>query len=155
MLLEEIKMLGSGVERLRLGEILLQRKMITRSQLEQALSMHRNEGIYVGEALIKLDYLKEVDIVVALVVQCGLPYIAVNKYDVDRETLSLVPEEMVYKHKIIPLDCIGNVLSIVMSNPLSRQVCDELEKVTDRKIAFFISTQTEIEQAIQRFYPRG
>ena len=59
-----------------LGEILIQRKRITREQLEAALQTQKKEGGYIGEILVRLGLLDERDIVVALVIQCGLPYIA-------------------------------------------------------------------------------
>ena len=70
-----------------LGQILIKRKMITQEQLQHALDYQKKEGGVVGETLIKLGYVTERDIVVALIVQCGLPYIAVNKYDIDKKDI--------------------------------------------------------------------
>ncbi len=135
-----------------IGEILIQRKRITVQQLEDALTRQNKENGFIGEILVKLGYVDERDIVVGLVLQCGLPYIAVNKYDIDAEILKLIPKEIAVKECLIPLDRIGDILSVVMTNPMTDAAKQRLEALTKCKIATFISTKTEIEQAISRLY---
>jgi hypothetical protein len=140
------------MEKLLLGEILIKRKRITKEQLDHALEIQKKEGAFVGEILVKLGYVEERDIVVALVVQCGLPYIAVSKYEIDPQILKLVPKAIAQKERMIPLDRIGDVLSVVMTNPLSDDQKSKLEELTKCRVATFISTKSEIEEAIARFY---
>src|SRR5579863_4024497 len=135
-----------------LGEILIKRKKITREQLDSALQAQKEKGGYIGEILVNFGFLDERDIVVALVIQCGLPYIAVNKYTIDPEILRLIPKEVAQKEKVIALDRIGEILSVVMVNPLTDDNKDHLEKLTKCRIATFISTKAEIEEAIARNY---
>ena len=138
-----------------IGEILLKRNVITRKQLEEALEIQKKQDGYIGEILISLGYLQEMDIVVALIVQCGLPYIAVNKYEIDPNIVKLIPEEMARSLHLIPLDRVGGVLSVVMANPLSSSVKEQLEQMTGFRIATFIATKAEIDQAIARCYKKG
>lgn len=135
-----------------IGEILVKRRYITKEQLDHALQVQKAENGFIGEILVKLGYLAERDIVVALVVQCGLPYIAVGKYDIDPQVLRLIPKEMAQKERLIPLDRIGNVLSVVMTNPLTDDRKIKLEALTKCRVATFISTKSEIEEAIARLY---
>ncbi len=138
--------------RLLLGEILIQRKCITKEQLTHALEAQQKENGFVGEILVKLGYLEERDIVVALVIQCGLPYIAVNKYELDYQVVGLIPEDIARRERIIALDRIGDVLSVVMTNPLSVAKQEMLEQLTKCRVATFIATKTEIDQAIEQSY---
>jgi type IV pilus assembly protein PilB len=135
-----------------LGEILVQRKKITREQLDGALAAQKEKGGFLGEVLVGFGLLDERDIVVALVIQCGLPYIAVNKYTIDPQIVRLIPKDVAQKEKIIALDRIGDVLSVVMVNPLSDEKKTYLEGLTKCSIATFISTKGEIEEAIARNY---
>ena len=96
--------------------------------------------------------LDERDIVVALVIQCGLPYIAVNKYTIDPQIVRLIPKEVAQKEKVIALDRIGEILSVVMVNPLTDDKKKYLETLTKCRVATFISTKAEIEEAIARNY---
>ncbi len=135
-----------------LGEILIQRKKITREQLDAALQAQKEKGGFVGEILVNFGFIDERDIVVALVIQCGLPYIAVNKYSIDPQIVRLIPKEVAQKEKVIALDRIGDILSVVMVNPLAEDKKSYLETLTKCHIATFISTKTEIEEAIARNY---
>lgn len=140
------------MKKLLIGEILIERKRITKDQLKEALEAQKNENIFVGEILVKLGFIEERDIVVALVTQCDLPYIAVNKYSIDAVVLNLIPQEIALREKVIPLDRIGDVLSVVMMNPLSQEKKARLEVLTKCRIAAFISTKSEIEEAIKNHY---
>jgi type IV pilus assembly protein PilB len=138
-----------------IGEILIQRGKITQKQLDEALKIQQNDHSFLGEILVKLNHVDERDIVVALVVQCGLPYISVNKYDIDPAILKLIPQEVARENHLIPLDRIGDVVSVVMTNPLTDELRKKLESLTSYKIATFISTKTEIDEAIARCYKKG
>jgi len=140
------------MERVLIGDILIKRKRITKEQLDHALEVQKKDNGLVGEALVKLGYLDEKDIVVALVIQCGLPYIAVNKYAIDPAVLRLIPKDVAQKARVIALDRIGDVLSVVMTNPLEETERSQLEAITKCSIATFISTKSEIEEAIARLY---
>ena len=139
-------------ERLLIGEILMKRKRITKEQLDHALDVQKKENGFIGEILVKLGYVEERDIVVALVVQCGLPYIAVAKYTIDPAVVKLIPKEVARQEKVIALDRIGDILSVVMINPLSQAKKAELEAMTGCRIATFITTKSEMEEAIVRNY---
>lgn len=147
--------MDSATHKPLIGEILVRRHLITGQQLNEALDVQKKESGFLGEILVKLGYLEERDIVVALIVQCALPYIAINKYEIDPKVLELVPEKVAREFHVIPLDRVGDVLSVVMVNPLSSQLKTELEKITGCKIATFIATKTEIIEAISRWYKKG
>ena len=136
-----------------IGEILIKRNVITPQQLEEALSIQKQEKCFLGEILVKHGHVEERDIVVALVVQCGFPYIAINKCQIDSEVLKKLPKKVCQENHLIPMDCVGDILSLVMTNPLSDSKRQEIENLTGCKIATFISTKTEIEQAISKWYP--
>lgn len=136
------------------GQILLKRGLITDEQLRDALEAQKKHGGVLGEILVKLGYLTERDVVVALIVQCGFPYIAVNKYDIDPKVLTLLTEEKARQFNAIPLDKVGDVLSVVMANPLDIATIEEIEKISNCKVATFIATKTEIEEAIKRCYSK-
>ncbi|MBI5149890.1 MAG: hypothetical protein HZA28_03865 [Candidatus Omnitrophica bacterium] len=138
-----------------LGEILIDRKKITPAQLGQALGVQNKEGGYIGETLIKLGFVDEQDIIAALVVQCHLPYIAVDRYEITREVIALVPREIASKHCIVPLDRVGDVLSLVMLDPLNLAVRTDVCQRTNCKVAPFISTRREIERAIDQSYGKN
>ncbi len=138
-----------------LGEILIRRGLLNLDQLNKALEIQKKESKYIGEILIQSGFVDERDIVVALVVQCNLPYIAVDKYEIDRAILQIIPVEVLRKNLVIPLDRVGDILSVVMADPLNMAFRKELERLTNCQIAAFIATKYEIEKAIIRWFGKG
>ncbi len=139
-------------KRPRLGEILLDRKLVNRKQLDEALSSQKKERDFVGNTLIKMGFISERDVMVALGIQCHLPYIAIDKCQVNRSVMSLIPKEFAQRHHVVPLDKVGNVLSLVTDKPLDADLRDEIKAMTQHEIAFFVATRTEIDRAISLCY---
>ena len=138
-----------------LGDILIRRGLLNQDQLNKALEFQKKEPKYLGEILIQLGFVDERDVVVALVVQCNLPYIAVDKYEIDRAVLQLIPEEIIKKNLAIPLDRVGDILSVVMADPLNNAVKKEYQRLSNCQVAAFIATKNEIEKAIARWFGKG
>ncbi|HPN88459.1 MAG TPA: hypothetical protein PLH56_03895 [Candidatus Omnitrophota bacterium] len=135
-----------------LGQILLKRNLITREQLKKALKLQKKDRGYIGDILIKYGFIEEKDVMVALVIQCNFPYIAIDQYEIDFRILTLVSKEDARRLHVIPLERVGDVLSVVMANPLDAVAKEELQKLTRCCIAPFIATRAEIDNAINRCY---
>ena len=135
-----------------LGNVLLDRDLITKDQIKQVLQIQERQGGYFGKILVDLGYISERDIVTALVIQCHVPYIAIDQYDIDQDILRLVPREIARKYHVIPLDQVKKILSIVMADPLDTEAKSELQHITNCRLVPFIATQGEIENAIHRGY---
>jgi type IV pilus assembly protein PilB len=136
----------------QLGEILIERGMINRSQLDEALKLQKTKGILFGEALILLKYTTEEDIVQALTCQYGFPYLPLGNYEIAPEVVGAIPVDVCKKFCLIPIDKIGKSLTLAMANPLSLQAFEEIETLSGCSVQAFVSTATEINNAIKRYY---
>ncbi len=138
-----------------LGEILIERNAVTPSQVEMAIESQKNEKGYLGELLVRMGFVTERDVMAALVVQCNLPYIAIDRYNIEQEIIDMIPSELASRHHIVPLEKVGDILSVVMADPLNVNVRDEITEVTHCRITPFIATKPEIDRAIQKLYNRN
>ena len=136
----------------QLGQVLLQRGVITNQQLSEALQIQKEQGGLLGEILTRLGFTKEEDIAQALAIQHDLPYLPLDNYEVDTELVKLVPETLARKYYLLPVDKMGDILTVVMANPMDENAIRELEQRTKCKIEVFVATYTEIKEAIQRLY---
>ena len=136
----------------KLGEILVRNNVISEEQLQRALDFQNREGGLLGEILVKLGYVKELDIVQALTVQYGFPYLPLDNYELKKEIKNIVPENVARQYSIVPLDVIGSILTVAMSNPLNEKAIEDIEMVTKKKVQVFISTVTSIHDALDRLY---
>lgn len=136
----------------KLGEILIQNGIISEDQLQRALDFQRHEGGLLGEILVKLGYVKEQDIVQALTVQYGFPYLPLENYELKKEMSDEIPENVARQYSMVPVDVIGNILTVAMSNPLNDKAIEDIEMMSKKKVQIFISTFTSIHEAIQKLY---
>ena len=136
----------------RLGEILIDQGVLTPEGLDNALTKQKKEGGLLGELLLKMGLVKEEDIVVALADQFNIPYLPVQNCDVSRSVLDLVPVDLVKKISFIPIDVIGNVLTVIMVDPLDERGRKEIEEITGMKLQVLVGTATEIGIAVRKYY---
>jgi len=138
----------------QLGELLIDLGVISQQQLEKALAFQKQKGglVLIGEVFVELGYAKEEDIAQALTVQYGFPYLPLSNYEVSPETVNIIPAKLTRQYMLIPIDKIGNNLTLVMSNPLNSKAIDEIEAVTGCNVQVFVSTSSDIKKAIEKYY---
>jgi len=138
----------------QLGELLIERKIITAEQLQKALEYQRVNGGLVGEILVQLGFSREEDIAQVLTAQYGFPYLPLANYDIDAEVARVIPEQVARQYCLIPIDKIANNLTVAMSNPLNTQAIEDVEMITQCVVQAFVSTTTDIKKAIERSYAK-
>lgn len=129
--------------------------IITEDSLQKALDFQRREGGLLGEILVKLGYVKEWDIVHALTVQYGFPYLPLEIYDFKEEMRKIIPENVARQYGVVPLDVIGGILTVAMSNPLNENAIEDVEMITKKKVQVFISTVSATYEALNKIYKTG
>src|SRR3989338_5561395 len=136
----------------QLGELLIEGKLITLEHLEEALKVQKQKGGLIGQILVSLGYTTEEAIAQALTAQYGFPYLPLSGYEIDREVAKLVPENVARQYGLIAVDRVGSVLTLAMSNPLNSQAVEDTEMITQMKVQVFVSTATDVNDAIKRCY---
>jgi len=138
--------------RIRLGEMLVKADDITQEQLDDALEEQKTSKAKIGEILVELGYTTEDKIFLHLARQLDIPYMSLSAQRIEAEVLNLVPVEIVTKYNIIPIDKIGKLITIAMSNPLYDEACVEVGKITGLKVQKVASSKKDIAEAIERYY---
>lgn len=136
----------------QLGELLLERGVINQVQLEKALKLQKEKGGLIGQILVMLGFAKEEEIAQALTVQYGFPYLPLEFYEINIEAIKLIPENVAVQYNLVGIDKIGDLLTIAMSNPLNYQAIEDIEMLAKCKVQVFVSTMTDITNAIRKYY---
>lgn len=141
---------------LKLGEILVKGGLITDDQLQRAIQMQKREGKRIGEVLVKLGFVTEKDIVITLGNQLNIPYASLAKGllvpDPNQELDKLVPKNFAVQHCLIPLSRNLDSLTVAFADPLDVIILDNLKKMTSCEINPIVASETDIIQAIDKFY---
>jgi type IV pilus assembly protein PilB len=136
----------------QLGELLIERGIINDQQLEKALIIQKEKGGLIGELLVELGFVKEEDIAQSLTAQYGFPYLPLTNYDINPEIINVVPGRVARQYILMPVDKIGNNLSLAMSNPLNIQAIEDVELLSGCSVQTFVSTSSDIKKAIGKYY---
>ena len=136
----------------QLGELLVEQGVIARSDLDKALAVQKQKGGLIGEILVELNLAKEEDIAQSLTAQYGFPYLPLANYELNPEIASIIPSRVARQYMVIPIDKIGNNLTIAMSNPLNIQAVEDIELVSGCHVQTFVSTASDIKKAIEKYY---
>ncbi len=140
---------------LRIGDILVEKSVITREQLDAALNEQQKKGVAskkIGNYLIELGHVTEADIATALGIQFNLPVMRLDGMKIKPEVIDLVPEKVVRKFNIIPIFKIGDELTVAISDPTDISLFDAIGAQTKSKIIPVIAPYLEISKAIVRHY---
>jgi len=82
---------------------------------------------------------------------CSTPYLPLNKYEISRDVIEMIPYDIAKKYCVIPVERIGNIISIVMENPLDEEAVKAVEKITGCVVRKFIGTHSEILSALSNY----
>lgn len=136
----------------QLGELLIERGILTQAQLDKALAVQQEKSGLIGEILVELGFAREEDIAQALTAQYGFPYLPLSNYDINPEIINIVPGRVARQYLLIPIDKIGNNLTLAMSNPLNVQAIEDVELLSGCSVQTFVSTSSDIKKAIEKYY---
>ncbi|MCX5677750.1 MAG: hypothetical protein NTY76_01420 [Candidatus Omnitrophica bacterium] len=138
----------------QLGELLLERGVISEEQLNKALKAQEINGGLIGYILVSLGYAKEEEIAQALTVQYGFPYLPLEYYEINTEAMKLIPRNVAEQYNLIAIDKMGNLLTIAMSNPLNAQAVEDIEMISNCTVQVFVSTMSDVTNAITKYYQK-
>lgn len=136
----------------QLGELLIDNKLITPDNLTEALAVQKEKGGLIGQILVALGHTTEEAIAQALTAQYGFPFLPLSGYDIEPEVAKLIPENVAKQYGLIAVDRIGGVVTVAMSNPLNAPAIEDVEMITHLKVQVFVSTATDVNEAIKRCY---
>jgi len=136
----------------QLGELLMERGLISKQQLDEALALQKDKGGLIGEILVDLGFAKEEDIAKTLTAQYGFPYLPLSNYEVDSQIINIIPGRVARQYLLIPIDKIGENLTISMSNPLNTHAIEDVELLSGCNVLVFVSTSSDIKKAITKYY---
>jgi len=135
-----------------LGQMLVQAGKIDENQLKKALDIQKDKDVYIGVIFRELGYLDEKELNKYISQQMQIPSIPLGHYDIDKNSLKLIPERTVRSYKMLPLFQLNNTLNIAVIDPLDTNPINAARKATGLKIEPVIVTETELENAIDLYY---
>lgn len=140
-------------EALYLGEILIRNGWLSWEQLDEVLKIQRASGRILGDILLEGRFVKKADLYKALAIQYGTTFVDFSKIRVPDEVVKIIPKQVAYQHKVMPLVVQGGKLLVATSNPMNAWAESEVHDLAaDYEVLTVIATPEDIQSAIERYY---
>ncbi len=141
-------------EKLRLGDVLVQQRLISQEQLQQTLALQEQTGKKVGRLLIESGVITEELLADALARQLRVPFINLKTYPFRAEVVKLLPESAARRFRALALEDKGDSLLVAMADPLDLFAYDEISRLLKRNIAVAAVPESQLALACDRLYRR-
>ncbi len=143
----------------KIGDILLDRGLITKSQLDQALKLQEEQKKLIGEILLEKGFVTEETLTQVKASMLNLSIIQLKNLKIHPKIINFIPETFAKKYKMIPtyIQNINNEPTLFIA------VCDEpssdiLKGMSDRlklAIRIVLVTPSELDFALGLYYPKS
>jgi MSHA biogenesis protein MshE len=141
-------------EKVRLGEILVQQKLLTPEQLKLALDEQRRSGRKLGRVFVEQGYVTEEEISEALAKQLQIPYINLKYYNIKPEVTHKLTETQARRFRAIILVDNAKAFTVGMADPTDLNAYDDIARILKRDIDIAVVTESELLAVVDRVYRR-
>ena len=141
-------------EKLRLGDVLVQQRLISQEQLQQTLELQRQTGKKVGRLLIETGVITEELLANGLARQLRIPFVNLKTFPFRADVVRLLPESAARRFRALVLEDKGDLLLVALADPLDLFAFDELTRLLKRNIAIAAVPESQLALAFDRLYRR-
>jgi len=136
----------------RIGQLLIEKKLITKEQLTEALKIQKEKKERLGELLVNLGYISKDSLLEVLSIELHIPAVHLARTKVTPEIIRLVPRKIAEKYCLLPVTEAEGVLSVAMSDPLNMNALDDLRHATGKTIRPLLAIDKDVREAIEQYY---
>ncbi|HEY3130260.1 MAG TPA: type IV-A pilus assembly ATPase PilB [Acidobacteriota bacterium] len=136
----------------RLGEVLIKKNMLTKDQLNEALSFQRQNGGRLGSILIAKGYVSDDEIASVLSMQYDVPSVNLEYTEVDTDVIKLIPIDTAIKYQVLPIKRFGTTLTVAITDPTNVMAMDDLKFMTGFNVEPVVASEGSIREAIEKYY---
>lgn len=116
-------------KKIRLGDLLVQHRIISHDQLMAALAEQKKSGRKLGRTLIDQNFIKETDLLNFLSRQLQIPFLDISQYKRNPETCKELPENLARRFRVMLLESNNNDVLLAMADPTDLMGLDEISRV--------------------------
>jgi adsorption protein B len=120
------------VYRRRLGELLLENRVISQAELQKALSLQQKEGLRLGEILIRQNLISEEALIKILSNQYHLEHL--ERVTFDASLIDRLPADILSLYEAIPINLENGILTLGIREPLEQDTIENIEFLTGYKV---------------------
>jgi type IV pilus assembly protein PilB len=128
----------------RIADALVEDGLLSASQVEELLEQQKKEGTRLLKLILEKGYVSDQDMAVSMGRVLNTPPINLSRIAIPLDVASLVPREMAYNHKVVPVSRLENKLYLAMADPLNVLAIDDVRRITKLEVATLIASEKAI-----------
>jgi len=141
-------------QKIRLGDLLVEQKVISSADLDIALAAQKKSGRRLGRIIVETGLAGENDIAQALARQLAIPFVDLKKFNPDASILQLLPETQARRFRAMPLARRDGDIFVGMADPTDLSAYDEVARLIPEGIQLAVVAEGDLLAAIDRLYRR-
>jgi MSHA biogenesis protein MshE len=141
-------------QRVRLGDLLLEKKLISEQQLKEALAEQRKSGRKLGRVLIDIGAVSEADLHSCLAAYLNIPFVDLAHMTLDPKTVAKLPENHARRHRAVVIKEDQRGYVVAMADPTDLFAIDELSRLLGKSIRLALAKEATLLRTIDLVYRR-
>ena len=141
-------------EKVRIGNLLVQEKLISQEQLALVLEQQKRSGRKLGSVLVENGFATEEDISKTLAKQLKIPYLNLKHYSINLQLARTLPEMQARRFRALLLEDKGSTYLVAMADPTDLFAYDEITRLLKREIELVLVNENQVLESLDRIYRR-
>lgn len=147
---------GHHIRSLPLGEFLVAQGVVTGAEVARALAEQRlRPGRRVGEILVDMGALSEMDLTRALALKFHLPFVDLSGFTIDADAARGIPAQIAARGRVIALDSDDATITIAVSDPGDAEDFDAIRMMTKRTVRVVLAPASQVARLVVGAAPRS
>jgi type IV pilus assembly protein PilB len=134
----------------RIVDALVEDGLLSLAQVEELLEQQKKEGTRLLKLVLEKAYVSDQDMAVSMGRVLNTPPINLSRLSISMEVSDLVPREMAYNHKVVPVSRLENKLFLAMADPLNVLAIDDVRRITKLEVAPLIASEKAIADKLNQ-----
>lgn len=137
--------------RITLGELLMERGLVSLEQCLEALRDQKRNGGDLGTALVRLGFVKDEEITAVFSAAYGIPSIRLDHFEVHPAVLEVLAPETARRYQVLPL-CVSSTLTLAVADPADQLAMDTIRSLTGWNVEPVVASAAALHAALDRYY---
>ncbi|MBQ7450816.1 Flp pilus assembly complex ATPase component TadA [bacterium] len=143
---------GAKTEKRKLGEILIDMNLISQKDLDAALLDSKVLRVPIGSYLVRKNLISIDDLKKVLQIQQGIAVVESSDLEIDEQVVSILPEDFIKQHKVIPLKSDGKTITVGVTDPSNKSILNEIVFISGLRPIVKLVTHLEFESFINKYF---
>jgi type IV pilus assembly protein PilB len=144
------------MQELRIGDLLLEKGLITKFQLQYALEAQKEAKKKFGRMVVELDYVSRKELSEAVADASGFEYVGPEAFaHVPHEVIQKIPFDKCDEYRCLPFKEEEGALHVALENPANIDITDAIGFLVNQQVVPYLADIDDLAEAIQKYHHKS